>query len=508
MNTATPGVALLLAVACAAQQVEPAVAYVQYAGGYVRDATFGDYDGDGRPDLIVSVSLSSDDMRHLMVHLRRNEPPAFRSAPDHDLRLVRDVVGFAVADVHPRPGDELVLFSPTRAVSVHWSPDEPAPVYAPIAEIDFLWQPANPGYALSWQAGVADLDHDGLDDLLVPEVGGYHALVQRRGDGGVRFAGSRLRTPPQPVTERERSEARFRNRSDDLRGSIDIGDERQEGYLIEVWDRLPAPQIADWNADGRLDVAALIGRRFAVWEQQDDATFAAAPTLLREVPERGIPLFDPSYDVQLVDLEKDGRAEVVLVSGRTEGDAVSSVVEVFRQGEEGGLFESAADRLLLQGFTSAPSFDDVDGDGVGDLAIGSLRTDVIDTLAAGSSGRLEAQLNLFLGRPVTDGGRFRRPVALVHRLTLPGAVLRSRERLLAAFLHDVDRNGTRDLFLRADGTEIVVLPAAGSGRGVQLGEPIWRFRTAENAPIEVVRHGATLSLLVVEHGQVAHVEFR
>ena len=87
------------------------------------------------------------------------------------------------------------------------------------------------------------------------------------------------------------------------------------------------------NADGRLDLAALSGRRFAVWEQRDDATFPAAPTLLREVPERGIPLFDPSYDVQLVDLEKDGRAEVVLVSGRTEGDVVSTVVEVFRQAQ-------------------------------------------------------------------------------------------------------------------------------------------------------------------------------
>ena len=76
-----------------------------------------------------------------------------------------------------------------------------------------------------------------------------------------------------------------------------------------------------------------------------------------------------------------------------------------------------------------------------DLAIGSLRTDVIDTITAGSSGSLDAQLNLFVGRPAAEGGRFQRPVALVHRLSLKGDALRSRGRLLARFLHDVDGNG-------------------------------------------------------------------
>ena len=41
-----------------------------------------------------------------------------------------------------------------------------------------------------------------------------------------------------------------------------------------------------------------------------------------------------------------------------------------------------------------------------------------------------------------------------------------------------------------------------------MGEPIWKFKTAENAPIGIVRHTESLSLVIVEPEQVAHVEFR
>ena len=71
----------------------------------VSDAVYADVDGDGRTDLVVSVT---EPERAINVYLQRAKGVLFTSRPDYRLAPVyKDAVVFAVADVHPDRGAEI-----------------------------------------------------------------------------------------------------------------------------------------------------------------------------------------------------------------------------------------------------------------------------------------------------------------------------------------------------------------------------------------------------------------
>ncbi|MDA1220999.1 MAG: VCBS repeat-containing protein [Planctomycetota bacterium] len=494
--------ALALATCCSAQ--EPQVSYVQFPERSIHDVVLADADGDGAGDLVVSLRAGKDSGREIVWCFRRDGEPAFRAPADRRLPLPRDVVAFAIADVDPSPGAELVLLSPTRVVAVVWPRDAERASYRSLGTFDLLWQPPSTSYAFAFQEGVADLDGDGLDDLVLPRVGGYGIFVQRRDDAGTTFVQSILELPAAVATDRDRNLARFQAQRGS--GEIRFGDSGQPQFLVELTHEVGAPRLVDWNADGRRDVVALVGARLAVFEQAASGRFAAAPSAVVELPERGMPLFDPSSFADCVDLDADGHAEFVRASGRTDEDEVRSVLEVHRGRGGDELPGEADEKLLLQGFVSAPRFSDVDGDGVRDLVIGSLRTDLVDALAGGGSKAFDAQINVFLGRGGEDALRFRRPVALVHRVQVPTDGLRAADRALIEFVADFDGDGIRDLFLRLGDGVLQVLPVTRRGRGLAVGEPVWSLASRPEARVSVRRTAAGTVLLLEESDQVVVVE--
>jgi hypothetical protein len=493
-----------LAALSAAQ--EPGVSYVQFPGRSIQDVVVADADGDGGDDLVVSLRASEDSGREIVWCLRREGTPALRAPADRSLPLPRDVVAFIVADVDQNPGRELVLLSPSRVVAVIWPRDAERPAYRSLGSVDLLWQPPSPRYAFAFQEGVADLDGDGLDDLVLPQVGGFRAFVQRRGgDGQVTFEESELVLPSAVASDRQRNLARFEAQRGS--GEIRFGDSGQPQFLVEITHEVGAPRLVDWNADERRDVVALVGSRLAVFMQQAEGRFEPTPTAVVELPERGMPLFDPSSFADCIDLDGDGRAEFVRASGRTEEDEVRSVLEIHRGQGGGSLAEEADERLLLQGFVSAPRFTDVDGDGVQDLVIGSLRTDLVDALAGGGSKAFDAQINVFLGRGGEDDAlRFRRPVALVHRVQVPTDGLRAADRAMIEFVSDFDGDGLRDLFVRLGDGVLRVLPVTKRGRGFAVGDPIWSLATTPEARVSTRRTAAGAVILLEEADQVVVVE--
>jgi len=498
----------LLASTLTATLADVHVDYVQLTdvAGCVTDTVLADVDGDGRRDLVVATGTCEHAPRAprvLRVHLRDAGTGAFSSRPRRELPLVRDVVAFAVADVHPRAGRELVLFSPSRAVAVHWPDDANEPSYTSLFETRFLWQPADPDEAFAWQDGVHDWNGDGLDDLWIPEPGGYRMAVQRRADEGRHFECAYLELPPVPVGADERNAIRFAGRRRE--GTLSVtSSSRADRAWARVADAVGAPRLTDWDGDGRPDLVALAGRRLVVWRQNDDAEFRYHAGF--DLPDRRGALLSPSYSVELADVDGDRRADVVLVSGQTRDDDVTSQVEVFLQAGGTGFDRSPDDKLRLQGFVDVPRFDDVDGDGRGDLAIGSLRPDLIGTLSGGGDD-VEAQLNLFLNRFVGDRPRYRRPVALVHRVRIPGD-LDDGWSVLARFVHDVDDDGRRDLLLRTARDEVEIRRTTERGRGLDAGDVLWRLAIAEDAPARCVEGEGVAVLLVLEPTQVVHVELR
>ena len=82
----------------------------------------------------------------------------------------------------PEPGREIVLFNATGAYA--WNPRESEKArIEKLVACEFLWQIPDRDDVFHWQAGIVDLDADGLEDLVLPTAGGYRIALQRRGEG-------------------------------------------------------------------------------------------------------------------------------------------------------------------------------------------------------------------------------------------------------------------------------------------------------------------------------------
>jgi len=510
-------VRLLLAWALAAatlhaQQVTP----VQVPDGAVlMDMVYADVNGDGLSDLVLSTTESG---RALTIHLQRKSGARFVSKPDYRLAPVyKDAVAFAVADVHADPGAEVVIFS-ARGVFA-WRPKGPEKERTVrIATCDFLWQlPHRTPFA--WPEALVDLDHDGLVDIVVPEPDGYRILRQTtRGEFAtpqriIVPAGPEIPDPQElsSSTRRTRMLSKY-----SARVTIGGGGELVADYnstLVDVSDRLPAPQWRDWNADGDLDLIIRTAERLYVWAQDGQGRFPTRPTVDLKMPvvadrKRRI---DVSYSAHVIDLDRDRRADCVIFSGDQRSKAVRTQIQFFAQRGGKPLFgeRGLPDQLLvLGGFAGLPRFDDVNGDGYPDLFSIAVRPDLFDTIKGGAKHHLDAEIYVFLNRK----GRFPRKPDLLHRTKIQVEGMKPRRgETIVRFFGDVTGDGVRDLLLRDSASRLKVLMVRRSGEGIKvLDKALYEVRIDEDARIRVgPERGRRKApdVIVLERRQALHVRF-
>ena len=493
------------------------------SGHEVRRAWLDDLDGDGRLDLLLaSCEAERESARRLAVHLRRAAGvPCFEPRPDHVLELTPDVVAVAVGDVHPDEGRELVLLSARGAYA--WRPraGEAERVVRLAGGLELLWQVAEPGAPLVWRAGARDLDGDGRDELLLPEPEGFRLLW---GAGAGEDARTQLLRFPDggPALGPDRrggsSGARRSGREMEIALRLPATEARWRGPLLSLEDELPAPRLADWDGDGDLDLLAQDDERLHVWRQADGAleelpgTSAALPVAPRR--ERG---FDLAFEARDVDLDRDGRADLVLLVTDRHSEDLRTQVLVFLQAAARGapLFGDEgvpAQLLVLGGLASGTRLVDVDGDGALDLACIAFRVDQIDRLVSVAGDAVDGQLTVFLGR----GGRFAARPDVVERVALGDDPDRDEVR----FLPDVNGDGVLELLERPAAERLALRLSRRTRAGPSWSaEAAWTLEVGEDARVlaqEPLPGAATsppagaqaLELLVVEPHEVRHVRSR
>ena len=478
-----------------------------------------DFDGDGEYDLAI-LGRREGDLR--FARLFRSTERNLRAGAS--VQLPPDVTAWAVGDVHADAGEEVVLFT-ARGVYA-WRPGaEDAERFARLARPEFLWQLPQSDEVILWEAGVRDLDRDGLVDLVLPEANGYRLAFQRRDEQGARFEEALISVPRDPTAPGAWISVSSEGRG--WRGSRSEGELRltigveagvdAEGALpstlLSVRESVPAPQLFDWDADGDLDLLAQTPRQLHVWRQEPAGSFAAAPIASLDLPvaaDRDRRL-DASYSSHVLDFSGDGRADCVIVAGDRRADSVRTQGLFFvhdAKAKAGALFGADGrpqDLLVFAGFVADVDFADVNSDGRPDLIIASVRPDLLDQLRSVSSETLDSDLHVYLNQ----GGRFSRRPELAYRLTFK---LR-RFDLTARFLGDLTGDGISELLVRDQPESLRVLmvrPERGGEKLNVIERPIWQLDVHEDALIRIERQrkfGRQPDVLVQERAQVLRVRF-
>lgn len=479
-----------------------------------------DHDGDGTSDLALIGRLETGEQR--FATLFRGRERSLVRGPT--VELPPDVTAWCVGDVHADAGDEVVLFTARGAYA--WRPGaEGQERFARLVEAEFLWQLPQADDVILWDAGVRDLDRDGLDDLILPGDQGYRFAFQRRDADGVRFELHDVVLPEDPAAEgtwisATPQESGWRGSRSEGELSLTIGVDAgvDEGgalpsTLLHVRESVPAPQLVDWDGDGDLDLLAQTSTDLHVWRQEPTGSFSVAPdvTLSLPVPADRRRRLDPSYSSHVLDFSGDGRADCAIVAGDQRADSVRTQGLFFvhdRTAEDEPLFSGNGkpqDLLVFAGFVADVDLLDVNSDALPDLVVASVRPDLLDQLRSVSSESLDSDLHVYLNQ----GGRFSRRPELAYRLNIK---LR-RFDLTARFIGDVTGDGISELLVRDHPESLRLLMVRGERKGTGLNvikKPLWELDLDEDALLRIERErgpGRAADVLVLERSQVLRVRF-
>jgi hypothetical protein len=502
-------VLVLVASGASAQDVaSPAAVTLQLpAGRVVKNALAIDVDGDGATDLLLSET-DEHGGRSLALHLQKTSGAAFRAEPDASLALTADVVAYAVADVHADAGSEVVLFAAQAVFAWRWRAEESAR-FVKLVDCEFLWQLPDKKEAFEWQAGVVDVDGDGLPDLALPFAGGWRIALQRRKDGTARFDavadlhvpddgdarsgkigfGARKKAAVSPPGSRRNVTVSMNE------GGFTFENERANGApLVRVSENVPAAQFVDWDGDGDLDLMCMSTDEVFVFVQEPRGIFSDEHRLALRNPvvadrEREL---DVSYGASVLDLDGDRRADCVIFAGDKRSKDVRTQALVFlhapaRAGAEKsegdplfGVEGVPTQLLVFGGFARALGLQDVDGDGLPDLLVGAIRPDLIDELRAASTERIDAEIYAYRN---TGHGFAKRP-DLSRKLSLPAA----NTQFSLDFIGDVDGDRMSEMLVREEKDRLrlyAIRRAKGSWTVVDA--PLWELAVDPDAELLLAR---------------------
>lgn len=333
--------------------------------------------GPAAPDLMVIYVDGSPPDERRRLDLFRLEPGATELSPRLSLAMPPQAVAFDVGDVHPAPGDELLLLS-RRALEIR-SLAAGAPVLQRV-ELDPP-APLPPRIrSFSRMRLVADWSGKGSPELLLPSLDGAQLQALK--------PGAEPRTLHMPILTEYFTPT--------------PGPPPYDG-ILEATFEWPALTLADDDGDGRADLFAL-GRYGVNVFRSDGSGPPAEPT-------RSMPLRPFRADEELRyettrarlfarDLDGDGLADLVVhrSSGRLFGSHATTEIH-HNPGNGASIARTANASLSVDAGVADLELVDLDGDGRVEVFHSMMRMGLVQVLRFLTTRRAEVELRVFSLRP-------------------------------------------------------------------------------------------------------------
>ena len=404
-----------------------------------------DTDGDGRKELLVVAGEPADGVRFL-----RHAAAAGGAWEPRGAMRLRDPVHtlFAIADVHPRPGEEVVVADPSGTAWLEWPAaaggDDPV-VHALARRARFTLRTGAPQRS----PFVRDLGRDGRLDLLLPTLRGVQPFVQEAPGDGDAPVFRAMDVVPVPIVTT-------------VDGGTDGLDRELQGTLV-----IPQIETQDLDGDGRPDLLTRDELKHAFHLQRADGTFAPPVEVDLTQFQDSTPkaAVAPGSTLVLGDTQ-------LLQRGDVDGDKIPDFVIAHRRkvwtflsGKAGPQFTKARTQAVADDVT-AMLIVDLDGDeraelltfqvqvpGIGALLLGLVQSIDIDVKAVG----YRSEGGAFANTPT-----WRRVVTL--RIPPLLSLLSRQEELLQRFTDIVGkaRLGVRGAFTAAARSDLALVRRDGN----------------------------------------------
>lgn len=365
--------------------------------GRIQTVATQDVDGDGLPDLIVIHHNAVDGVnrRYLSIFLQK-KTIGFACRPDQTFTPDPSAAAVSFLHLEWEKGLVIVCFRGDGAFYYAWNGTayDLQPKRLLFAPTFFRTPQAD---ALPVLYYPVDIDKNGLDDLLVPQFDGYRIYFQHAGGKFGRIT---------PIS---------------IQGGRSV-EQGGGNYLVANY-HVPLLEIQDFNGDWRKDLIACSGHRFMFWLQDEKGGFPAQPSgafdleFLKTSAQRD--RVQASF-LTLEDIDGDQCADLLV--SHTTGDigvfeSLVTRVLLFR-GRQGQPYAETPDQILnLKGVSIDPHLVDVNGDGKLDLVVSSFRTDL---LGAAKSALMKAvNISYYIFLYDAEKGHFADDSSYDRMVTIP-----------------------------------------------------------------------------------------
>jgi hypothetical protein len=417
---------------------------------------FADCDGDGLTDLIVtSVENGARTLRLYRLHADASLP----TQPDFHMTVPPDVVAFTLLDVRPEPGKEILLLNKNGIFSLTTTQESLQGNLRRELALPLFPDLPDPNRLPCWRM-VEDVDGDGREELLVVSDGKLVALAAdpaakagtpslrvlfsipcTRGDGSARDTKVSLGSAGLTVSSRQGLTSLFpgvRTSRPTFSGE----------NLLQRDVSFDVPALFDWDGDGRRDEVSLDADAIRVHLQdtpghfeENERVIALPEVMEAENADRGGRRRHER--LKLLDLDGDGRTELVLTRSEGRGSGSDHLFIAVRRGADGTPEKTPSALVKLAGMDVDYTTVDVDHDGLLDLVAN--RVDVPTGLTSLANIRLDTGTYVFHGE---KGATFdRNAMVKLERTFRPEQLARVQETLVTNLGGDFDGDGLNDLVL-------------------------------------------------------------